>query len=81
MANPEFIFIRIGNVIQHIFQDIKPADFDHFLKLCEYIIINILWIIEPAKDEKINSVRKFVWNAIYVVLFYMKRLLSIRSSN
>ena len=31
--NSEFMFIQIGKVIQHIFQDIKPTDFDHFLKL------------------------------------------------
>ena len=29
VTNSEFMFIPIGKVIQHIFQDIKPADFDH----------------------------------------------------
>ena len=32
VTNWEFMFILIGKVIQYISQDIKPADFDHFLK-------------------------------------------------
>ena len=52
VTNSEYMFIPIGKFIQHIFQDMKPADFDHFLKLYKFIISNILWIIKPAKDEK-----------------------------
>ena len=33
VKNSDFLFIPIGKVIQHIFQYIKPADFDHCLKL------------------------------------------------
>ena len=52
LSNLEFMLILISKVIQHIFQDIKPADFDNFLKLYKYVIRNILWIIGPAKTEK-----------------------------
>ena len=52
VTNSEFMLILIGKVIQHIFQDIKPADFDHFLNLYKFIINNILSVIKPAKDEK-----------------------------
>ena len=61
VTNSEFMVIPINKVIQHIFQDIKPAEFDHFLKLYKFIISNILWIIKPVKDEK----RKQCWE-IYV---------------
>ena len=33
VKNSDFMFIPIGKVIQHIFQDTKSSDFDHFLKL------------------------------------------------
>ena len=36
VTNSESMFIPIGKVIQHIFQDVQPADFDHFLKLYEF---------------------------------------------
>ena len=52
VTNSEFMFIPIGKVVHHIFQDIKPADFDHFLKIYKFIISNILWIIEPSNDKK-----------------------------
>ena len=52
VTNSELMFIPIGKVIQHVFQDRKPAHFDDFLKLYEFMISNIFWIIEPAKDRK-----------------------------
>ena len=76
VTNSEFMFIPIGKVIRHLFQS-----FDYFQNLCKFITSNILWIIKPAKDEKKKRCWEIVLNAICAVLFYMKMLLSIRSSN
>ena len=72
VTNLQFMFIPIGKVVQHIFQNIKPAGSDNFLRLYVFIISNILWVIVPLKDKKINSVGKSVWNVTCMVLFFIK---------
>ena len=48
--NSEDMFIPIGQVIEHLFQNIKPVGFDHFLKLYEFMFSNLVWTFEPQKE-------------------------------
>ena len=52
VTNLDLMFIPICEVVKQIFQDIKPSQFEKIPKLYELIICNILWVIEPSKDEK-----------------------------
>ena len=44
--NSEVMFIAIGQVIEHLFDRIKPVGFNHFLKLYEFMLSNLVWILQ-----------------------------------
>ena len=39
-------FIPISKIIEHIFDKMKPAGFDHFFKLYEFIFRNLFWSLQ-----------------------------------
>ena len=40
--NSEDMFIPIGQVIERLFEEMKPVGFDHFLKLYEFMFSNLI---------------------------------------
>ena len=44
----DFLFIPIGKIVQHLFQEQKSSDYKNFLGLYEIILGNVIWLLEPT---------------------------------
>ena len=40
-------YIPIGKIIDLIFEETKPIDYEQFLKLYQFVFSNIVWVIKP----------------------------------
>ena len=47
----DFLFIPIGKIIQHLFQQRKASEYKNFLGLYERIVGNLIWVLEPNFEK------------------------------
>ena len=45
--NTDQIVIPLGKIIEDILDKMKPVDYDHFLKLYEFMFSNLVWTLQP----------------------------------
>ena len=55
----ENFYIPIGKVIDLIFKETKSIHYEHFLKLCQFMFSNLIWVIEP---QEIDQEGRILWN-------------------